>query len=102
MRSASEELDRVRSMIDSLDEGIVEMIAQRLELAREAAQVKARHGLRGLDPAREAAVVRRAAEAALERGMDTEAVRQLFWNLIGLSRRSQESCSDGPARGWVD
>jgi chorismate mutase len=42
-----------------------------------------------LDPAREAAVVRRSAERARDAGLDEEAVREIFWRLVGLSRRTQ-------------
>lgn len=96
MEQVSKDLVQVRSEIDALDEGIVELIARRLELAREAARVKAAMGVEGSDPAREAAVVRRAATVADRKGVDAEGVRQLFWNLIGLSRRSQEALSHGP------
>ncbi len=95
MEQVSKDLLQVRSEIDALDEGIVELIARRMELARRAARVKAAMGVEGSDPAREAAVVRRAATAAGLRGVDAEGVRQLFWNLIGLSRRSQEGLSPG-------
>ena len=46
-------------------------------------------GLPTLDPAREAAVVRRAGELARDAGLDGDDVRYIFWHLIGLSRRAQ-------------
>ncbi|MBX6366066.1 MAG: chorismate mutase, partial [Gemmatimonadetes bacterium] len=56
---------------------------QRIGAANRAA------GLPTLDPAREAAVVRRAGALAREHGLEAEAVRGIFWHLIGLSRRAQ-------------
>ena len=43
-----------------------------------------------LDPQREAEVIRRAVVAARAKGQPTEAVRQIFWHIVGLSRRVQE------------
>jgi chorismate mutase len=46
-----------------------------------------------LDPAREAAVVRRAGTVARDAGLEDEDVRYIFWHLIGLSRRAQMEAS---------
>ena len=52
-------------------------------------EVKRELGLPVLDPAREAAVVRRAGSLAREAGLPDEDVRYLFWHLVGLCRRAQ-------------
>jgi len=83
------ELDRLRSEIDAVDRSIVDAFAERVRIARRIGDLKEEAGQPVLDPSREAAVVRRAAERAREAGLDEEAVREVFWKLVGLSRRTQ-------------
>ena len=54
------------------------------------AGLKRAAGLPILDPRREAEVIRRAVVAAREKDLPTEPVRQIFWHIVGLSRRAQE------------
>jgi chorismate mutase len=87
--AALSELARIRDEIEKIDRSLVELIAQRVQLARRIGAVKRTAGLPTLDPPREAAVVRRAGALAREAGLDDEDVRYIFWHLIGLSRRMQ-------------
>jgi chorismate mutase len=89
-------LEALRAEIERLDEGIVRLISQRTRLAQEARAAKQEAGLPLFDPAREAVVVRRAATLARAEGLPEEAVRELFWRLIGLSRSVQ---ADGTLPG---
>jgi chorismate mutase len=43
-----------------------------------------------LDPQREAAVIRQAVSHARKLGVPEEPVREIFWQIVGLSRRAQE------------
>jgi chorismate mutase len=88
-------LDAVRAEIERVDEAIVFLIDERLRLARRIGELKRTAGLRVLDPSREAAVVRRAGALARERGLDDEAVREVFWRLIEMARTAQGA--DGAA-----
>jgi chorismate mutase len=83
------QLEEVRTEIEALDRTLIELIARRVELARRSGAAKQNAGLPTLDPAREAAVVRRACGTAREFGLEDEDVRYIFWHLIGLSRRAQ-------------
>lgn len=83
------ELARLRGEIERLDRELIGLIAARVGLAREVGLAKRALGTPTLDPAREAAVVRRAGTLAREVGLADEDVRYLFWHLIGLSRRAQ-------------
>lgn len=84
-----ERMEQLREEIESIDRSIIELIARRVELAREVGRAKRAANLPTLDPAREAAVVRRAGQIARESGIEDEDVRYIFWHLIGLARRAQ-------------
>jgi chorismate mutase/prephenate dehydratase len=80
---------KLRLEIDAIDRAIVEAIGLRVLVGTRIGEIKQELDLPVLDPAREAAVVRRAAERARDAGLDGEAVREIFWRLVGLSRRTQ-------------
>jgi chorismate mutase len=86
---ARQELGRLRAEIERVDRALIELIARRMELGRQVGNAKRAAGLPPLDPAREAAVIRRASEVARETGAPEEDVRYVFWHLIGMSRRAQ-------------
>jgi chorismate mutase len=86
---AAAELRRVRGEIERVDRAIVGLIAERVGLARQVGPLKQALGMPILDPPREAAIVRRAAELAREAGLPADDVRYVFWHLVGLSRRVQ-------------
>jgi len=86
---ATTELDARRAEIERIDEALIQMIEERMRLARRIGLLKREAGLTLVHPAREAAVVRRAGELARARGLDDEAVREIFWRLIEMSRRAQ-------------
>lgn len=89
--TAPAELARIRADIERVDYEIIERIAERMRLARAVGETKHAAGLATLDHAHEAAVVRRAVERAREAGVTPDdAVRQIFWLLIGLCRRAQQ------------
>lgn len=90
---ATAELERLRVEIERIDRQIIQLIAERVERAREVGAAKRQIGLPILDPKREAAVVRRAGELAREAGLEDEDVRYLYWHLIGLTRKVQMESS---------
>lgn len=86
------DLARLREDIEQLDREIVRLIADRVRLAREVGVAKRAAGMPTLDHAREATVVRRAVTMARDAGLPyDEEIRQIFWQLIGLSRRVQQN-----------
>jgi chorismate mutase len=85
----TDELTSLRSEIEDVDRDLIRVVARRVELARRVGAVKRAARLPALDPAREAAVIRRASEMAREEGAPEEDVRYLFWQIIGMSRRAQ-------------
>jgi chorismate mutase len=83
------EVERLRDAIAELDRRLVDLIVERIHLAQEIGVAKQRAGIPTLDPAREAAVVRAAAERARTSGLNDEGVRDLYWRLIALCRGAQ-------------
>jgi len=83
-------LEALRKRILEVDELLVELVEERRRLVVEIGSVKARLGLPVLDPSREAAVVRRAAEIARRRGVDEELTRDVIWRIIASAREEQE------------
>ncbi|HUF49297.1 MAG TPA: chorismate mutase [Longimicrobiales bacterium] len=89
MSPAEWSLEELRREIERIDRELVGLLSERMDLAREAGRRKRATGQPTLDPAREAEVVRRAGEFAREANVPEEEVREIFWHLIGLSRRAQ-------------
>lgn len=90
------DLAHVRDRIDELDDALVQMIRDRLQLARAAAESKRATGRPQRDVRREAEVVRRAADRARELGVDDDSIRAVFRRLIDLSHRTV--AADGASR----
>jgi chorismate mutase/prephenate dehydrogenase len=83
-------LEELRTRIVELDEDLVDLIGERRSLVQEIGRIKIQLGLPVLDPAREAAVVRRAAALAREKDIDEELVRDVIWRIIASAREEQE------------
>jgi chorismate mutase len=89
MTSGGEAVAEQRERIRALDGELIRLVAERVRLAREIGRSKQAAGTATLDPAQEAAVVRRAVEQARERGLPPEPVREIFWALVGMCRAAQ-------------
>ena len=86
-----EALARLRAEIERIDRELVQLLGQRVQLARQVGAVKQRAGMPALDAEREAAVRARAGDAALALGLPPEEVRALFDRIIEVSRRAQDT-----------
>lgn len=84
------ELARCRDEIERIDNEILGLLARRLTLGKRTGDLKRAAGLPILDPTREAAVIRRIAGVARDVGLPTEPVREIYWQIVGMSRRVQE------------
>ena len=88
-RVVPDELTKLRDAIEQVDDALITLLAERQSLAKRVGATKRAAGLAVVDPAREAGVVRRAAERARCVGLPPDAVRELFRRLIALSREQQ-------------
>ncbi|HUQ20603.1 MAG TPA: chorismate mutase [Gemmatimonadaceae bacterium] len=86
-----EELTHCREQIETIDREIIDLLRKRLEIARRTGELKREHGLPIMDPQREAKVVRTAVANARDAGLPEEPVREIFWHILGLSRKAQET-----------
>lgn len=84
------ELARCRDEIERIDNEVITLLAQRLALGKRVGDLKRMAGLPILDPTREAAVIRRITSIARDAGLPSEPVREVFWQLVAMSRRAQE------------
>jgi chorismate mutase len=84
------ELARCRDDIERIDRQLIALLAERLALGKRTGDLKRAAGLAILDPTREAAVIRRVAAVARDAGLPSEPVREVFWQIVGMSRRVQE------------
>lgn len=87
--AAEAALARLREQVVECDRRLVGVVNQRRTLVQAIGDLKRRLGLPVTDPAREAAVVRRAAEIARAEGVDEELVRDLVWKIIAWARDEQ-------------
>ena len=87
------EIERLRAEIERIDRALIGLIEQRVRAAHRVAVTKRAAGLPTLDPAQEAAVIRRAAALARDAGVPEEGVRDLFWHIVGLTRRAEQDSS---------
>ena len=96
--SPEERLARMRIGMSELTDRLIELMGERRSLAIEIGRIKEELGLPVLDPAREARVVRQAAERARELGVDPEMARDILWRIIASAREAQ----GGRRPGWPD
>ncbi len=94
--SATAELARRREEIERIDNEIISLLARRLALGKRTGELKRAAGLPILDPTREAAVIRRVTGVARDADLPTEPVREIFWQIVGMSRRVQEQTPESP------
>src|SRR3954466_3737228 len=88
--AAMAELASCRDAIETIDRQIIELLAKRLALGKRTGELKRLAGLPILDPTREAAVIRRVTGFARDAGLPSEPVREVFWQIVGMSRRAQD------------
>ena len=91
----SSELSRIRSEIDSLDAGILELLAKRRNMSIEIAQEKDRQGRAFLDSDREADVLASRVEIGTARQLDSQFITGVFSQILDDSVRLQEQYCQG-------
>lgn len=80
---STDEQQRLRGVIDELDDRLVALLAERAAAVDELWAWKARHGVPQKDPAREAALRERLARRAEALGLDPAAVGRVLDAIVG-------------------
>ena len=81
--------ESLRAEIERIDRELIGLIGKRVQAANRMGRAKRAAGLTMLDPAQEAVVIRRAATLARAARLPEEEIRDIFWQLVALSRRVQ-------------
>lgn len=89
--SYNEEIRPLRSKIDALNREILGKIGERVRTSLEIGGVKRRHGRPVRDLAREAEVLNQVSRLAEDRGLDPEAVKRIFREIIDLCASAEEA-----------
>jgi chorismate mutase len=79
-----------RAEINGLNTEIIDLLARRVEVAKEIAEVKQRHGKPVVDPARERAVLEQVRTQAQARGLDPDGAERVFRAIIDLCVEAEE------------
>jgi chorismate mutase len=94
-----ESIEQIRKKIDDIDQRIIELVAQRLKIAKELAKLKKKLGMEIRDRKRELAIINRAKKTALELGLDQNFVETLMIYLIANTAAAEKKTM-APPPGW--
>lgn len=86
-------IDEVRSKIEKLDQDIIDLIAERTDLAEEVLESKKEEHRSINDDAQNQVVLDRAANIATEKNLDSGAVKKIYEILIRMSIERQHELS---------
>jgi chorismate mutase/prephenate dehydratase len=91
------ELNSIRERLDQVDASLVEALAERQRLVREAARLKAEGGTSLRDLPREEDILTRVVARSQDAGLDGFFMTRLFREILGQSLRTQEAAlGSGP------
>jgi len=86
-----EVLKPYRRRIDALDNQIIDLLAERLSIIDEVAELKAARDIPAVLEDRVNEVINHAAERAAERGLDPELARRLYAVLVAWCCETEEA-----------
>ncbi len=86
-------LEKVRNEVKDVDMEILRLLARRMDLAGQILDIKKKEGLAIKNDPQNELVIKRAMEKALELGLDTGAVKELFRIIIDMSISRQHELS---------
>ena len=88
-------LDDLRAQIDSIDIAIVDLLARRLQVCTEVAEIKAGTGAAIIQPARVRSVLSSRRQWAIDKGVDADFAEQIFRTLLAETHRIEVAESRG-------
>ena len=84
-------IDELRGRVDEIDEGIIELLAERAKIVCEIKRYKDENGLDVLDENREKRIFDGVRDLAREHGLDEDFVERVFREIVAESKRVQGS-----------
>lgn len=84
-------LAALRDELSALDAKFVELLRQRVDVARRIGTAKRKAQMATLDPQREAEVAATVGRLARQAGLPTDAVQHVFEPIVAMCRRAQEA-----------
>ena len=90
LTAEGQELNTLRNKIDSLDNQLVEILAERMKVCRDVGEYKIQHDLPVLQQGRFDAILEKRSKQGEEKGMSSEFMRKLFTDIHDESCRQQE------------
>jgi chorismate mutase-like protein len=95
--ASADDLERLRSQLDALDEVLLDTVRDRILCCVRIADVKRRHGVPMMQPHRIAIVQERAASYAAEHGVDARFLHRLYDLIIEETCRVEDLVIDDDA-----
>ena len=83
------EINELRKRIDRVDEGIVSLLAQRMEIVDSIAAIKKKQDIPMLDAGREEQIHERLGGLAVGKGLRPEFVSSLYEKILAESKRNR-------------
>ena len=87
MSDISQQLSALRNEIDSIDKGIVELLARRLDVCKEVADVKSQVDAAVIQPQRVREVLTTRRQWAINKNVDADFAEQIFRTLLAETHR---------------
>ncbi|MGD2142673.1 MAG: chorismate mutase [Candidatus Bathyarchaeota archaeon] len=85
-----EEIEPLRVQIDKINREIVALLAKRVKVALEIAEVKSRYGKPIVDRSREEKVLDNVARLAEKKGLEPSGARKVFRTIIDMCVKAEE------------
>lgn len=90
-----EALRPLRAKIDLIDDQIIDLLAQRMDMVREAGAIKARENLALVQSDRVTEVRERCAERGAKKGLNPGMVRNIYTLIIDEAHQMEQSIISG-------
>lgn len=88
-------LDDLRTGLDEIDAGILDLLAKRFEKIKLIGELKKEKNMPILQKSREEVVINRAKKAALKNGIDPAYFEKIYEVIISSARNLEECMIDG-------
>ena len=89
MEQANSIISELREKIDTIDDQISKLIAERMNLAKEIGQIKNNAGLKVINPERERVVFQKLAVRCAEIGINDELLKPVWEEILKTSHKIQ-------------